>query len=244
MARIKSEFPNRPKTGIEDLNAEKRKKKPAFDWLNDEDIAEVMKREKDEQMEYFCAFNGEPLEDYLPDVGNKWVPDGGQWIQIIYPPFTEYTVEHLSIWFALPVVKKETFDLIHRYSDRYKVKILTPKGELHLFPHEYNLVSEKTLNSYLNAPDGAGFSVHWLDPRNEFFDADKLLYITSRGIRKSDAYRMLLGEIQSPHVCFMTFHAEYQKMFAGVGIPKLNARQVILNHINRTEALKAAGQWY
>lgn len=217
--------------------------------MYDEDYATARKAVLSKQIKIMCAAVGEPTNNYIPD--DKQLPDAGHWIQIIYPPTCEVTAEHLSIWYAMPAFKESQWDFMFgQRGSRYKIKILTPIGEFMLFPHEYNLVKPDALSEYINmlgktADETVDHVVlHWLDPRNEQFDIDKLFYIMSRGVTKSDAYKMLMGEVQSPHVCYFTFHEEYQYMFAGTGIGSLRARGAIEAHIRFVAKEKKAGTWY
>lgn len=210
--------------------------------------AAVLKEEKAKQ----CEVWGDQLVDYWPE--EQQIPDTGAWIQIKLPPVCEISAEFLSVWYALPVDKEKNWEFrstdVKDRKARYKVKVLTPVGEFHLYPSEYTVISTATLSEYINMtgpsndPNEEHVVINWLDPRNEQFDADKLLYIMSRGIRKSDAYRMLLGDIQSQHVCYLTFHVEYQRIFAGVGIPSLRARHMVEASIDHVLMEKAAGRWY
>lgn len=187
--------------------------------------------------------------DCLPD--EKQLPDEGAWIQVIVPPHCEITCEPLSIWYALPVFKKNVFEFMEGdRSHRYKVKVLTPIGEFMLFPNEYRIVTPDSIREYMNmlgqSSDESTEHVvlHWLDPRNEYFDEDRLFYIMSRGVARADAYQMLMGDVKSQHVCYFTFHEEYQRMFAGVGSVNLQASRAVHSHIDFVNREKAAGRWY
>jgi hypothetical protein len=187
--------------------------------------------------------------DNFPD--EKQLPDEGGWIQVIMPPHCEITCEPLSIWYAMPAFVGRTWDFMEgELSNRYKIKVLTPIGEFMLFPMEYRIVDPGSINEYMNQVGGTSDEdkehvvLHWLDPRNEFFDVDRLFYLMSRGVSRGDAYKMLMGEVKSQHVCYFTFHVEYQKMFAGVGVPHLSARQNVESHIDFVLREKAAGRWY
>lgn len=203
-----------------------------------------------EELAELSFMRREPLEDYVPD-DDHLLPDEGHWIQVKFAPHTEIPIEYLSIWYAIPVYKAENWSsYVQGNHKRYMVKILTPIGEVWLFPHEYQKVSVQSFAEYINMagedPDESQnhTTIHWLDPRNDHFDIEKLFYIRSRGIEKADAYKMLLGEIQTQHTCYITFNVEYQRIFAGVGVSSLNAREVMEKHIDYCLMEKAAGRWY
>mgnify|MGYP001582321176 CR=1 FL=1 len=182
---------------------------------------------------------------------DKQLPDEGAWIQVIMPPHCVVTCEALSIWFATPAADAKTWDYMEGdLGHRYKVKVLTPVGEFTLFASEYNLVTPDALNEYIGLVGSTKdetkehVMLHWLDPRNEYFDADRLFYIQSRGVGRADAYKMLMGEVKSPHVCYFTFHEEYQRYFAGVGVANLHGRSAVEAHIKFVAREKEAGRWY
>lgn len=190
-----------------------------------------------------------PLDDNFP--GEKQIPDEGCWIQVIMPPHCEITCEPLSIWYAMPAFEAKTWDFMEgETQNRYKVKILTPIGEFMLFPSEYRIVTPESVHEYMNSlgstgdPDQEHVMLHWLDPRNEYFDTDRLFYLMSRGLKRADAYQMLMGEVKSQHVCYFTFHVEYQEAFAGVGVMHLRSRDIVRKHIVFVAREKAAGRWY
>lgn len=82
----------------------------------------------------------------------------------------------------------------------YRVKIITPRGELGVFPHEY---------SYVKDP-GKYWEFIGTDMKACFFGAsdkgipkDALFYLRSRGISKRDAITMLVGEIKAHGVLWL-----------------------------------------
>ena len=219
-----------------------------------EDEVTAMKAVNRENTLRACDARGEPSEDYVPD--EKMLPDDGGWIQVKFPPHTVVPVEYLSCWYAVPTHQAEEWNHLHLGRSRYTVRVLTPIGEVWLFPHEYTVVEPEKLYSYINMvgedknEDMNHVTLHWLDPRNDQFDCEKLHYIMSRGIKKADAYKMLLGEIHSPHACYLTFNVEYQRIFAGVGVTSfnanaaVNARASVNSHIDYCVTEKTAGRWY
>jgi hypothetical protein len=137
----------------------------------------------------------EQFHDYFPDENE--VPEQGAWVLVKTSPNTPYTVTPLSIWFAQPWPMESP-------SGRpvpKRVKILTPRGELGLFPREYSIVHNPA--KYFEFV-GNGMSIH-------FFSGDStggvpelpLFYLRSRGISKADAIALLIGQIKTPGVCWM-----------------------------------------
>jgi hypothetical protein len=134
--------------------------------------------------------------DYFPDANE--VPDGGAWILVKKPPLsTEYTVPPFSLWFAEPwPMESSSGQPVPK-----RVKILTPRGDLGLFPREYALAREP--GKYYEFI-GNGMSIH-------FFSGNvlggvpemPLFYLRSRGVSKADAIALLIGTIKSPGVCWM-----------------------------------------
>jgi hypothetical protein len=141
--------------------------------------------------------------------------DEGAWIIVIDPPNTEYTVEHLSCWYALP--DPYHHEKTHRRSEftvvRYRVRILTPKGPLWLWPHEYIVLKDAT--ELFNAE---GVEVHYLSNHAEV-DPDHLFFLRQRGIPKQQALMMLIGEVKEQNFCYFTMPEEAQEMFRDVGVP-------------------------
>src|SRR5437762_3387591 len=74
----------------------------------------------------------EEFHDHFP--GGNEVPKGGAWILVKTPPPCEFTVPPLSLWFATPW----PFDPAYREVDPKRVCILTPRGNLGIFPREYS----------------------------------------------------------------------------------------------------------
>ena len=107
----------------------------------------------------------EQFQDYFP--GRNKVPDGGGWILVKTPPPTEYTVPPLSIWFAEP------WPMDNERHSTHRVKILTPKGELGLFPREYSLIEDPA--KYYEFV-GQGMEIHFFG-NEEGVPKDALFYL-------------------------------------------------------------------
>lgn len=133
----------------------------------------------------------EEFENYFP--GSNKVPEGGAWVLVKHPPHCEYTVPPLSIWFAEPWPMQQERHCSHR------VKIMTPKGELGLFPREYSIVTDP--GKYYEFI-GEGMEAKFFG-QEEGVPKDKLFYIRSRGVSKKDALIMLLGSIMTHGVLWI-----------------------------------------
>lgn len=186
----------------------KPKEKPGGRWMfvPDEELTEEQKQDNleadmDEVTKMLTAFRDpdypfaavEEFQDYFP--GKNEVPKNGSWILVKKQPDTEYTVPPLSIWFATPWPVKD-------HGGRFKphrIKIVTPKGDLGLWPHEYALVDNP----------GKYFEFIGTDMQARFFGnekgipADKLFYIRSRGVSKKDAIIMLIGSVMAHGVLWL-----------------------------------------
>lgn len=96
-----------------------------------------------------------------------------------------------------------------------RVRIMTEDGEVCLEPHEYSIVED--INQYIEHVDGEHLNICFLggSQSNEEFD-EKMFYIRSRGVDKTTAYGMLLGDIKKPNVICLHWHDEYLRMFGKV----------------------------
>lgn len=139
--------------------------------------------------------------DYFP--GSNKVPDGGAWILVKTPPFTQFTVPPLSIWFAEP------WPIEHERHCSHRVRIITPKGELGLFPREYSLITDPA--KYYEFV-GSGMEIKFFG-NDEGVPKDKLFYLRSRGISKKDALCMLIAEIKAHGVMWIETNREVAEHF-------------------------------
>ncbi len=89
--------------------------------------------------------------------------------------------------------------------------IQTRDGAVHIWPHEYNVVSD--LMKFLEFTEDDGFYIHFLNPTSDGFDPGKLHYIQSRGIPLGEARRMLLPEMKNPYFCYFTFNEAYSEIY-------------------------------
>lgn len=200
---------------------------------------------KQEALRFFLN-RGFFLEDVLTNL-----PDSGAWVQVTMPPSTEIYIPYLGIFYATTVPQGEcsisstVVDYVEFNDEGNRVikemhprmfRIQTEVGHVHMYPHEVRILRDGEVYQYLEDRllREEHVRINWMNPQQSHFtNADRLHYIQSRGIPLRMAYQMLLGEINSPNVCYLTFHEEYQKMLAGVGAPSLKAREIILAHIAR-----------
>lgn len=142
------------------------------------------------------------LNDYYtfqPDECNSDIPKEGCWIMVKKSPPTDFTVPPLSMWYAFddPIPRGNSGLTYHR------ARILTPKGDLWLWPAEYTKV--KDISVYFGFKEN---EVHIILLGGEGVNSESLFYLRSRGISKADAIKMLLGEVKSQNVAFITFHPD------------------------------------
>lgn len=143
----------------------------------------------------------ESFQDYFP--GTNKVPDEGGWILVKDSLPTEYTVTPLSIWFAEPWPISGERHCSHR------VKIMTPKGEIGLFPREYTLIADP--GKYYEFI-GNGMEIKFFG-NEEGVPRDKLFYLRSRGIAKQDALALLIGSIKAHGVLWIESSREVAEVF-------------------------------
>ncbi len=142
----------------------------------------------------------EQWRDYFP--GDNEVPEDGGWILIKTPPPCEFTVPPLSLWFAEPWVMDNMTHAPHR------VRIITPRGELGVFPREYSLVA--TPEKYYEFI-GEGMDIKFFGAADTAIPPElsqKLFYIRSRGVNKADALAMLIGNIKAHGVLWVETRPE------------------------------------
>lgn len=133
------------------------------------------------------------FHDYFP--GRNKVVEDGNWIMVTDPPPTEYTVPPMSFWFAQPwPMPGLVGNQIHR------VKLITPRGELGLFPREYSKI--ENIEKYYELM-GQGIEPIFFGAGEGGIPSDALFYLRSRGISKRDAIVMLMGSIKSPDVMYL-----------------------------------------
>lgn len=195
----------------------KPKSKPGGKWvfvpskeMSPEEKELALKEEQDEVFSMIAAHSSmsgnpfaavEEFHNYFP--GRNQVPEGGGWVLVKDPPMTEFTVPPLSIWFAEPWPMQG-----ERYCS-HRVKIVTPRGDIGLFPREYSLIDRPEI--YYKFV-GNGMEVKFFG-NEEGVPKDKLFYLRSRGISKKDALVMLVGEIKSHGILWIETQKEVAMTF-------------------------------
>jgi SUF system FeS cluster assembly, SufBD len=190
-------------------------------------------QKNNEGLPYDITQAGYCMEDYLPEDYGKKLPEDGGWIMLLMtvtvasPTGVEITVPHLSMWFALPGIAN-----IGAVKGVYPVKaiIQTPAGEVHLWPHEYNIV--KDINEYLNYSEEDGVYIRFMSETGAF-DKDAVFYLMARGLSRATAQQLLLGQLKDPHYCYLELHPAYGAALGeGFGMPHLTEA----NHSRRWAA--------
>jgi hypothetical protein len=150
----------------------------------------------------FAAFD--QFRDYFPD--DNAVPEGGSWILVKKPPLNiEYTVPPLSLWFAEPWLMEG-----NGHMKPFRVKVMTPRGELGLFPHEYTLIDEvEKFYEFF----GQGMTVNFFGGDTAGVPEPALFYLRSRGIDKADAIKLLIGSVKAPGVLWVETDRDIAKAF-------------------------------
>lgn len=147
-----------------------------------------------EEVERQCAgpFGAQDeFENYYPQDALKAIPEEGAWIVVQKPPSCEYTVPPFSIWYAT----NWQMDAGERSGVKLKrVKIITPKGDLGLFPCEYSVVDD--IRTYVGR-ESDGILFHTMNG-DAAFPTEQLFYLQSRGVRRPDACMMLLEQMHDP----------------------------------------------
>lgn len=147
----------------------------------------------------------ESFQDYFP--GRNKVPDEGGWVMVKMSPPCEYTVPPMSFWFAEP------WPIVNERFCSHRVKIITPKGELGMFPREYALVDNP--EKYYEFI-GQGIDIKFFGGSSAEMPEElraKLFYIRSRGVGKSEALAMLIGSIKLHGVMWLEAAPELAACF-------------------------------
>jgi len=108
------------------------------------------------------------------------------------------------MWYAMEEVRPHAVE----GQARHLAQIVTPRGSLWLWPGEYVVVRD--ISNYFAFPDD---HIHINLLGGDSVNADKLFYIRSRGISKKDAIKMLLGDVKSQDVAYVTVHPAYARCF-------------------------------
>lgn len=152
---------------------------------------------------------------YFP--GDKAIPDEGAWVIVIEVPHTAlaWEVPLLSMWRArhheLNAGGVEIAKGVKVWPQQ--AVISTPAGDLHLWPHEYIVVTDP--RGLVGDPDS---TLHQLGG-SPVLNEDHLFYLQSRGIAHRDAVLMLFDQITDQDFIYVTFPDWAVEAMAGVGRP-------------------------
>jgi hypothetical protein len=146
------------------------------------------------------------FEDLFPQDYGKALHPTGNWIQVQKPPHCEITVPPFSIWFAEPW-PTEAGVVCGVHAKR--AKIVTPKGTLGLWPHEFSVVEDMT--HWIGRED-EGVMVRTMNDRPAM-DKEQLFYLMSRGITRQRAALMLINQIKDPTFLWIEIAPQYGEYF-------------------------------
>ncbi|MBP5897910.1 SufD family Fe-S cluster assembly protein [Streptomyces scabiei] len=179
----------------------------------------AMKEHADDGWSIAASIGAEPSM-YFPEQDGKAVPEEGAWIIVVEEPMTElrsrFRVPELSMWRARPHQLNSGAITVGHGKQAAKVYpkqavIATPRGDLHLWPHEYVVADrpmelasdpEATLNSLGGEP---------------VLDEEELFYLMSRGIQRHEAVMLLFDKVTSLDFVYVTFPKEVTDVLAGAG---------------------------
>lgn len=172
---------------------------------------------------------------YFPELYDKDVPEDGAWILVLEEPFTElrsrFRVPLLSLWRCRPHTLNSGGVRIGTGRNQLVVRpkqavITTPGGDLHLWPHEYSIVTDPYA---LMSCEGT--EIHSLGGQS-VLDEEKLFYLQSRGIPHSEAVLLLIEQVAATDFIYATFPEEITAQLEGVGQP-------LWRHIQRHPRISA-----
>lgn len=123
-------------------------------------------------------------------------------------PFDDSTEEELADAAAIEPQPLPTLDEVEL---EMRVRIVTQDGEVCLEPHEYTIVAD--IEPYMQEI-GEAYEMRELGGIKQAKKLrEQVFYLASRGIRKIEAYKMLLGQIERPNVFWLEPHPELQRYF-------------------------------
>lgn len=192
--------------------ASKRRPPPKFEPR--EVTAEYKAWAREDAIDH-CVGLGMHPSWFFPEDEGKAIPDEGAWICVtdVPPaPLIDYELPALSMWRATrhdgSLLAK---DLPFRSQ---QAVIQTPGGTLHLWPTEYAVIDN--INTFVGQEPDCVMHEMGGEP---VLDEDQMFYLMQRGITRHDAALMLLADVQNQDFVYFTWAAEYQEVFAGVGVP-------------------------
>lgn len=141
----------------------------------------------------------------FPEDYNATIPDSGHWVMVTRPPCTEVQVGRFSIWFALP----ETRPSGRAGYENHLARILTPVGDLWLWPHEYVKVDVSKYLEFI----GKGFELEFFS-ESAAVNTEPLFYLMSRGLPRPTALKLLLLTLNSQTICWLEASEEVRAVSA------------------------------
>lgn len=197
------------------LDADRVEVNPAWIEWRDEQV----KAAEDELPMQMAAMGIDPAM-YFP--GDKAIPEDGCWIFVLEEPFTElrdrFRVPLLSMWRCRPHELNEGGFSYGVKSKRVHLAaqqavIATPGGDLHLWPHEYQIIDNP--RGLISQPEA---TIHSLGGE-AVLDEEQMFYLMSRGISHQDAVLLLINTMTAINYIYMTFPEEVTELLRGVGQP-------------------------
>lgn len=141
---------------------------------------------------------------YFPEDYDAKIPEEGHWVLVTKPPHTEIKISRFSIWYALPEVRPSG-----RAGFEYHLaRLLTPHGDLFLWPHEYIKVDIAKYLQFI----GEGFELQFFS-ESTAVQTEQLFYLMSRGVRRPDALTLLLPTLKSQTVCWLEADEPVRQLF-------------------------------
>lgn len=166
-----------------------------------------------DEMAYTQLPPGTDPSTYFP--GDKLIPEEGAWILVIEVPHTalQFDVPLLSMWRARHHELNSGAVTIAKGVKAWpqQAVISTPGGDLHLWAHEYVVISDP--RGLVGDPDT---TLHQLGG-SPVLNEDHLFYLQSRGIQHRDAVLMLFDQITDQDFIYATFPEWITSMLEGVG---------------------------
>lgn len=184
---------------------------------------------KDAAYDTCIAMNMDPTT-YFPEDAGKEIPEEGAWVMVLDVPHTElsarFDVPLMSTWRA----RRHSANYGHLRSSWASGKVMTlpftpqqaviatPEGDLHLWPHEYTVISDV---SFMVGAEPE-FTMMTLGGEPVFDDpvlVERLFYLQTRGISREEAALLMLNDQQAPDFVYFVMHPELAAMWEGVGVP-------------------------
>ena len=191
-------------------------------WLDDPGNLKEVKDYVDMMDEANCSIGSgwgcpdQEMQAYFPEDFDKDIPVEGCWILILKSPHCAIRIQKFSIWFA---ILAETGKMHNKYPIYRKLaSIVTPDGELRIWPWEYSKIDINKYVNFLNIrPENSepDMNIRFLseDPKLSIKMRDMVFYMQARGISRGTAYLMLIEHIKDQNFCYFEMHESYVDFF-------------------------------